>query len=61
MKTTRPLVEGTIDKAFDLGPLQGLDDLPRPGRPGQITDEDRAWALSIACKKPTDFNYAQEI
>lgn len=60
MKTNRPLVERTIDRALAFGALKGLDDLPRPGRNRQITDDDRAWVLSIACKKPTDFGYAQE-
>jgi transposase len=60
MKTNRPLVERTIDRALAFGPLRGLDDLPRPGRNRQITDDDRAWVLSIACKKPTEFGYAQE-
>ena len=60
MKTNRPLVERTIDRALAFGPLKGLDDLPRPGRNRQITDDDRTWVLSIACKKPTDFGYAQQ-
>lgn len=60
MKTNRPLVERTIDRALAFGPLRGLDDLPRPGRNRQITDDDRAWVLSIACKKPIEFGYAQE-
>ena len=60
MKTNRPLVERTIDRALAFGPLKGLDDLPRPGRNRQITDDDRTWVLSIACKKPPEFGYAQE-
>ena len=60
MKTNRPLVERTIDRALAFGPLRGLDDLPRPGRNRQISDDDRTWVLSIACKKPTDFGYAQD-
>jgi transposase len=60
MKTNRPLVERTIDRSLAFGPLKGLDDLPRIGRNRQITDDDRAWVLSIACKKPADFGYPQE-
>lgn len=60
MKTNRPLVERTIDRALAFGLLRGLDDLPRHGRKRQITDDAKAWVLSIACKKPTEFGYAQE-
>lgn len=60
MNTNRPLVERIIDKAFVLGPLKALKDLPRKGRPPTITDDAKSWVLSIACRKPTDFNYAHE-
>ena len=61
IKTNRPLIERVIDKALTFGPLQALKDLPRPGRPLIITDEAKAWVLSIACQKPTNFGYAHEI
>lgn len=60
-RTNRPLVERTIDKALTFGPSQAIDDLPRPGRPPHITDEAKAWVLSVACRKPTDFGYAHEV
>jgi transposase len=58
--TNRPLVERNIDKALEYGPKQALNDLPRRGRPSQITDDARSWVLSTACKNPTDFGLASE-
>ena len=59
-RTNRPLIERTVDKAIHYGPIAALDDLPRSGRPAQITDQARAWAVSIACMKPTEFGFASE-
>lgn len=58
--TNRPLVERTVDKAIHFGPIVALDDLPRSGRPPEITDGARAWAVSIACCPPTKFGLASE-
>jgi transposase len=58
--TNRPLVERSIDKALEYGPKQALDDLPRQGRPSQITDDAKSWVISIACRRPTDFGLASE-
>jgi len=58
--TNRPLVERTVDKAIGLGPITALDDLPRSGRPPEITDDARAWVVSIACEPPTKFGFAAE-
>jgi hypothetical protein len=58
--SSRPLIERCIDKALAFGPLQALKDLPRPGHPTMITDDAKAWVLSIACQKPTDLGYASE-
>ena len=58
--TNRPLVERTVDKAINFGPITALNDLPRSGRPPEITDGARAWAVSIACGSPTEFGFASE-
>ena len=58
--TNRPLVERAIDKAIAYGALAALDDLPRSGRPPEITDDAKAWVVSIACEPPTKFGYAAE-
>jgi len=60
MKTNRPKVERTIDRALQVGVLPSLDDLPRTGKPATITPEAKAWVLSIACQKPKDMGYASE-
>lgn len=58
--TNRPLVERTVDKALAFGPLAALNDLPRSGRPAEITDDARSWVVSIACEPPTNFGFAAE-
>lgn len=58
--TNRPLVERTIDKALVFDPIAALKDLPRPGQPKRITDDAKAWVLSIACEKPQILGYAHE-
>jgi transposase len=60
MGTNRPLVERCVDRALTFGPLQGLRDIPRPGCPPKITEEARAWVLSLACSKPVEYGYAHE-
>lgn len=61
MKTNRPRVERTIDRALQVGALSSLDDFPRKGKPPNITPEAKAWVLSIACQKPKDLGYASEM
>jgi len=50
----RHAVRRCVGKAFALGPRQAWKDLPRPGRPRQISPEARAWIVSFACQKPSD-------
>jgi transposase len=61
MKTNRPKVERTIDRALRFGVEQALDDLPRTGRPREISDEARAWVMDLACRKPTELGYPEEL
>ena len=60
MRTNRPLIDRTIDKALAYDPITALKDLPRPGRSPLITDDDKSFVLAIACSKPTDWDYAHE-
>ena len=61
MHTNRPKIERTIDRALQWGVLTGLTDLPRQGRPRKISMEDRAWVVALACQKPKELGYAQEL
>ncbi len=60
MRTNRPHVERCIDKALQLGCKVAMEDLPRSGRPAEISDEARAWVISIACQKPKELGYSYE-
>ena len=31
------------------------------GRPSEITDDAKAWMISIACQRPAELGYAQEL
>lgn len=45
--------EGGIDRA--------LFDDQRSGRPREITDDAVAWIINIACQRPADLGYSQEL
>ncbi|MDR3702263.1 MAG: helix-turn-helix domain-containing protein [Candidatus Sulfopaludibacter sp.] len=59
--TNRPRVERCLSKALELGVAQALADLPGRGRRPAMTAEARAWVVSLACQKPKDLGYAQEL
>lgn len=59
--TNRPRVERCVSKALELGAAQALADLPGRGRRPSITAGARAWVVSLACRKPKDLGYAQEL
>jgi transposase len=61
LHSNRPKVERCIRKALELGVRAALKDLPGRGRPVSMTDEDKAWVVSLACQKPKDLGYAQEL
>jgi len=61
LATNRPRVERCISKALDLGVTQALADLPGRGRRAAISAEARAWVVALACQKPKDLGYAQEL
>jgi transposase len=41
--------------------MAALDDSPRPGKEPTITDDARAWVVSLACRKPTEVGYPHEL
>ena len=61
MGTNRPRVERCVNKALELGAQQALSDLPGRGRHPAMTPESRAWVVALACQKPKNLGYAQEL
>lgn len=61
MGTNRPRVERCVNKALEFGVAQALADLPGRGRRPTMTPEARAWVVSLACQKPKNLGYAQEL
>jgi transposase len=59
--TNRQKVIRCINKALAYGIKEAIDDLPRSGKPPEITGEARAWIISIACMKPKDVGYPHEL
>jgi transposase len=44
-----------------VGPLEAINDLPRSGRPPDITEPARAWLIGEACAKPKERGYPHEL
>ena len=59
--TNRPKVYRCIDKALEVGVLTALQDLTGRGKKAQISEAAKAWLLSLACQKPKELGYAQEL
>lgn len=50
-----------IDKYKEGGTDRALFDDQRKGRPVEITDDAIAWMIDIACQRPADLGYSQEL
>lgn len=61
LRTNRPRVERCIAKALGLGVRGALQDLPGRGRRPALSAEARAWVVALACQKPKELGYAQEL
>jgi transposase len=59
--TNRPRVERCLAKALELGVRSALQDLPGRGRRPTLSAEARIWVVALACQKPKDLGYAQEL
>ena len=58
---SRPMIYKCIDKALAAGVQAGLKDAyHRPYAP-EITEDAKAWVVSVACAKPKDFGLAAEL
>ena len=51
---THQTVQRCLDRAVRFGVMAALDDSPRPGKEPTITDDARAWVVSLACQKPKE-------
>ena len=49
-----------INKYLEGGVENALFDAPGRGRNAEITDDEKAWIISIACQKPVDLGYSAE-
>lgn len=50
-----------IDKYKTGGTDLALFDKQRTGRPVEITDDAVAWIIDVACQRPADLGYSQEL
>lgn len=58
---THQTVQRCLDRAVRFGVMAALDDSPRLGREPTITDDARAWVVSLACQKPKEVGYPHEL
>ena len=49
-----------LNKYAQGGVENALFDAPGRGRNAEITDDEKAWIINIACQKPRDFGYSAE-
>lgn len=54
-------VRRCVDQYLSGGINLALFDEERSGRPPEITDDAKAWIISIACQKPCELGYAAEL
>lgn len=49
-----------LKKYQEGGVENAMSDAPGRGRNPEISDDERAWIIDIACRKPTEYGYAAE-
>ena len=57
----RKSVMHCINKFKTGGVENALFDAPGRGRNAEITDDEKAWIINIACQKPVDLGYSAEV
>lgn len=50
-----------ISKFNNGGLDSALFDAKRSGRPNEVSDDAKAWIINIACQRPADLGYSQEL
>ncbi len=61
LNMTRKSVAKWINRALAIGPSAALKDAYHRPKEPSITEEARAWVVSVACIKPKDLGYAAEL
>src|SRR4051812_31514968 len=54
---THQTVQRCLRRAVQFGVMEALDDSPRPGKAPEITQDAKAWLVSLACQKAKDLGY----
>lgn len=54
-------VQLCINKYNEGGIENALFDTQRSGRPPEISDDAKAWIINVACQRPAELGYAQEL
>src|SRR5215471_10818147 len=54
-------VQRCVERAVAYGPLEALDDRPRPGKEPTITAAARAWLVDLAGRKAKELGYPHEL
>lgn len=57
----RNTVAAVVNKYLAAGKDYAINDSSRSGKPNIISDEEKLWVTSIACIKPKEIGYAQEL
>ena len=58
---THQTVQRCVSRAVQLGVMAALDDSPRPGQEPKITDDAKAWVVSLAYPKAKELGYPNEL
>jgi transposase len=58
---THQTVQRCLNRAVQFGVMAALDDSPRPGQEPRITDDAKAWVVSLACQKAKELGYPHEL
>jgi transposase len=58
---THQTVQRCLHRALRFGIMEALDDSPRPGKVPAITEDAKAWLVSLACQKAKDLGYPHEL
>lgn len=61
LEVSVPTVRRCVERFHTYGMDLALSDDDRSGRPVEITDDAKAWIISIACRKPCEPGYAAEL